>query len=752
MKKLFICTFVSVGLAALVLSGCGDDAGTNPVKPPLITSFSQSQAWTCASSTNCQDVFDVHFSDGSVVTFKATDVTGGSIVQLALYAPGTPLGGTNLFTGTLNELRCGTVTDCDSMPEGQAVSDFVIPVEGTYRFAITRDWAESCGGSGAYHLSITSDHGFPAPARTVNDKPSQAAGVECPGPPPVEPPTITDISPTTAAPGETLTITGTNFSTTAGDNTVTFTNPVSETTPAMATATQIQVVVDKDATSGPISVTTNGGTATSSQSLSVTHGLGDVFVFGGTGAGYLLTLPNPTATTQYLVIPHGVNSAAPYNTNYNYSINTASAMPLASSAPAASSWERSRRNLEANLWFEAERWENAQRVIDRYGLPTASDGRRAHAKAAAAPAATRQFYVLKTTTGNQDAASSYAYITATLRYTGTKCLVYSDNDTLATGNFSQANINEFGQKYDNSIEATNVSYFGPYSDVDGNGKLIMLVTPVVNRLDEGCLPQCSCGFIAGFFNPRDLYASPPVPAGTTNHAEIIYLLAADPTGVWDCQFPVTETASENLGTIPHEHEHLTSFSWRIFHEGGTTQVTWLEEGMAHMAEDLNGDNSSNIARGKLYRADPGAVSLEDNTAPLGQRGGIYLMLRLLADRYGTGVLKQIVQSNCTGRACIQSVTGSTFSDVLAEFLAAQYLSGTSITSDARYNYTSIDLNDFGSLASSLHAAGDVDVNGSIRRSSGDFHIFTGLVGQTSQFQFNDVTGNLGLRNVIVRIQ
>jgi hypothetical protein len=111
--------------------------------------------------------------------------------------------------------------------------------------------------------------------------------------------------------------------------------------------------------------------------------------------------------------------------------------------------------------------------------------------------------------------------------------------------------------------------------VDGNGKVILLISPVVNRLDEGCtLPDpCDCGFIAGFFNPRDLYGSPPVPAGTSNHAEVLYLLAADPTGVWDCEFPVDETASENLGTITHEQEHLTSFSNRLFFQGGVTQVT-----------------------------------------------------------------------------------------------------------------------------------------------------------------------------------
>jgi hypothetical protein len=577
------------------------------------------------------------------------------------------------------------------------------------------------------------------------------------GPPPPDAPVVTSINLTTASPGDTLIITGSHFSTTTAENTVTFTNPASGTNPFWATATQMGVLVDRDATNGQVTVKTSGGSGRSPQSLSVTRGVGDMFVFSGSGST-VLRLPNPTASTNYLVIPHSVNSALPTTTSYAYKIETQSAPPVAATSPLAT--VAAGAPMDANERFEALRWENAQRTLDRYGPPAGPERGRVPATAAA-PAATRQFYVLKTVNGSQDASTSYAHVTAQLRYTGTKCLVYSDIDTLPTGNFAQAHYDLFGQTYDNSIEQTNVSYFGPYSDVDANGKLIMLVTPVVNRLEENCSPnpQCTCGFIAGFFNPRDLYDSPPVPAGTTNHAEIIYLLAADPNGFWDCSFPVNETASENLSTIPHEHQHLTSFSWRIFHEGGTTQVTWLEEGMAHMAEDLNGDNSSNAKRGQIYRTAPNGISLEDNHAPLAQRGGIYLMLRLLADRYGTGILKNIVQSKCTGRSCIENVTGETFSDVMAEFLAAQYLSGKGITNDARFNYqpplnftNSNGADYFGALTVGLHAAGGPVVNGTLRRASGQFHTFTGVAGEESTFQFIDVSGSAQLRDVIMRIQ
>ena len=328
--------------------------------------------------------------------------------------------------------------------------------------------------------------------------------------------------------------------------------------------------------------------------------------------------------------------------------------------------------------------------------------------------------------------------------------MYADVDTLANpaNNFDQIHFQQFGQAFDNSIEPTNVSYFGPYSDVDANGKVIILITPVVNRMT----PPGSGGFIAGFFLPIDLYTTSQVPAGTTNHAEIFYVLASDPTSVWGNPHTIADTADENIGTIAHEHQHMISFSYRIFHEGGVTQETWLEEGMAHMAEDLNGRHDANINRADIYLQNPGGISLEHATAPLAQRGGIYLFLRLMADRYGTDILKNIVQSKCTGRACIKNVTGRDFYDLLPEFLAGLYLSGKGITTDPRFNFTSIDLADYGTVTASTGVVGQ-DAVGDVRRSSGDLYLYNGVLGQDTRLTFFELapTG-VKLRDAIVRVQ
>ena len=80
-------------------------------------------------------------------------------------------------------------------------------------------------------------------------------------------PTITSFTPTTAAIGKSVTITGAHFSSTASKNTVQFNGAAASVT--SASTTQLIATVPGGATSGKISVTVSGATATSSATFTV---------------------------------------------------------------------------------------------------------------------------------------------------------------------------------------------------------------------------------------------------------------------------------------------------------------------------------------------------------------------------------------------------------------------------------------------------------------------------------------------------
>lgn len=172
-----------LGLSVGLLGGCGgdDDAAAVVVNPPLITSYDEILGWTCDSGESCQDVYNIKFAAGTVVDIGAIDVTGGSILQMAFYAPGVSLGRENLLTGgSRAELRCTDVDGCVNSTGGESVTGLVIGAAGTYRLAITRNWDLSCGSSGDYRLMITADLEFTTPVNSGQDVATKAVGVACP--------------------------------------------------------------------------------------------------------------------------------------------------------------------------------------------------------------------------------------------------------------------------------------------------------------------------------------------------------------------------------------------------------------------------------------------------------------------------------------------------------------------------------------------------------------------------------------------
>lgn len=82
-------------------------------------------------------------------------------------------------------------------------------------------------------------------------------------------PAITGFSPSTGKPGATVTITGSNFGATVAENTVNFAGV--QATVAAATSTSLSVAVPDGFSSGKITVTAPGGTATSATDFTLTH-------------------------------------------------------------------------------------------------------------------------------------------------------------------------------------------------------------------------------------------------------------------------------------------------------------------------------------------------------------------------------------------------------------------------------------------------------------------------------------------------
>jgi hypothetical protein len=564
------------------------------------------------------------------------------------------------------------------------------------------------------------------------------------------PAVIDAVSTTTVAPGDTVIITGHDFGSTAASNRVVFNNNLGAAIPYLVAAERLELVVPQNAATGPMWIEKDG-TRSNEIAMEVVRSVGDVWVVGSTSTSFTFKLPAATGTEQYLIIPHSASQQAS-EFDYHVTPGDAAQYPAPRRAPAAGS-----EPYAGSICLDGRLSELLSDAVKHMEL---SGGfLRQQSPSQGALLDTMQFSVLNTLDPGYIDAGDFTAVTAVLKQAGRRCYIYSDVNS-PDGGFQASDYASFADSFDRQggIYATDSTFFGPPSDMDNNGIVVILFSPVVNTFTPPGTAQTS-GVYTGFFNYIDLLSS--LPAGTSNKREIFYMFVPDPLGEFGNQLPVDRVRSLVVPTLAHEFEHMISAGYRIFHYGlNYIQATWLEEGMAHMAEDANGMNESNEGRIRRYLPDPGAIPMMENQPPseraLEQRAAIYLFLRYVADRLGPGILKQMVQTSKKGTGTVELVTGEDFFTTFADWLATLYLSGRGITADPKYRYTSIDLLDGVTYPTPLmvvdRSAAQGVIADAVYGAAGDFFVLQDPSPPALEVTADNFTLSAALRLVVVRIQ
>jgi hypothetical protein len=299
----------------------------------------------------------------------------------------------------------------------------------------------------------------------------------------------------------------------------------------------------------------------------------------------------------------------------------------------------------------------------------------------------RVFHVISNSSG-----TAFATVQARLAYAGSDVLIYVD--TLAPVNgFTSAQLQAFGQLFDQTLYPIDTAAFGPPTDVDQNGHVVMLMSQVVNALTSSSDCQTQ-GYISGFFDEEDLGAGSGDP--NSNNGEIFYSIVPDPNGTSSCAHSTDDVGFSVPATFMHELQHLISFSQHVVVHNGNAEYGWLDEGLSIAAEELGSlyyeqkcpgtacrttstqlfpDSSQGFIANFLY--DSYEYALLPDTASLtlhsdaddgfSWRGGDWLLMRWLGDQLGTGIFKQLDQNTVTGVANIESVSGKAFPALFAAF-------------------------------------------------------------------------------------
>lgn len=304
-----------------------------------------------------------------------------------------------------------------------------------------------------------------------------------------------------------------------------------------------------------------------------------------------------------------------------------------------------------------------------------------------------------------------------------KAIVVADTADPA-GGFTDAEYGSIGVTFDTLVDPVDEGAFGAPTDIDNNGHVILFFTRAVNELT----PSNSSTVVLGFFIQRDLLpkTGAPGPCASSNAGEMFYLLVPDTAGMVNSNIrPKDQVVSFTNGTVAHEYQHLINASRRLYVNGAGTnfEERWLDEGLAHVAEELNFYKSAqrqrrqnfditalndpvfaqayatfglnNVRRYETYLGSTetqGPIGVNSFDDDLPTRGAIWSFLRYCADHLPVGNENSfwfnLVNTTTTGVANLTHALGAPPDSIMRDWAISVYMDDNAPNVDPRFEQPS----------------------------------------------------------------
>ena len=272
--------------------------------------------------------------------------------------------------------------------------------------------------------------------------------------------------------------------------------------------------------------------------------------------------------------------------------------------------------------------------------------------------------------------------------------------------FSTADYQRYAARFDTLVYPMDVAAFGAPSDIDQNGRVAIVFTRTVNELTA----RNASTYVGGLTFSRDLFpqvaTSRTTACQSSNEGEFMYMMAPDPNGTINSNRRTAGFVDTNTtAVLAHELVHLINASRKLYVNTAAAkfEAKWLDEGLAHVAEELlfyreSGlapranidyatlvssprirsayltEMSGNAARYRDFIASTGAASPYKGGDPaVSTRGAAWSLLRYLADRNATtdgDVWARLVDNTATGTANLESVFGHDVVSMIRDWMVS----------------------------------------------------------------------------------
>ena len=449
-----------------------------------------------------------------------------------------------------------------------------------------------------------------------------------------DPPQILSVSPDTLVEGRSGIITGSNFSSTAGANIL----RVNGLQTVITAATPTQLTFSVPAECGPVRIVTlqvSVNTLTSN-TVSVplrpdSEGLqiepGEQFVLRSQ-TSYCINLPAGGGTARYLlgIQSTGENATITRSVNVQGTRGSAGAVaPEAARVPSASVVEgrldaqAMSKLLQDPRFRLARRHRNEHRSLMETLIAPVRDGMvRAGSRSLAQRVAARTIVDGSENVGDQVEfrvrrlgqatcnSQASATVIAELMIKNAASMWFVDVDNPA-GGFTAEELRGLADRFNDDIFATDIAEFGSVNDLDGNGRIVIVITKQIN-IDNGAE-----GGTVGFTNPCDFFER-GTPGGsgpihTSNEGEYYYAMAPDPDGLVGQETDNEFLLNFQSRVMAHELAHIIQFS-RRFAANENVMDVFMMEGQATLAEEVVGHAVLGLGPGQNLDVET-ALNIED---------------------------------------------------------------------------------------------------------------------------------------------
>ena len=385
------------------------------------------------------------------------------------------------------------------------------------------------------------------------------------------------------------------------------------------------------------------------------------------------------------------------------------------------------------------------------------------------------------------------------------------------GGFTTTEYQSIAAAFDTLIYPVDVRHFGAPLDIDNNGRVIIFYTRAVNELTPASVQYV----IGGFFISRDLFPKTSNAqfegCAGSNQGELFYLLVPDPNGTINGNPRAKDRVlTTSLSTVAHEFQHLINAERRLYvlQTADYYEDVWLNEGLSHVAEELNfyrvaglspagqpgqspranlgtaafqaatplaalnGYQINNLSRLSSYLkavadSTPIGLKLDDNGDPdddgLATRGAAWGFLRYAADRLAgtdSSFFYNLVNTRALGVANLRTATGAgaALGDWFRDWAVANYADDYATPAlDARFQLKSWNFRSILPALSSNNRAYPLDtralsngvpVTGSVVGATAAYFPFTVAAGATATVRTrgpNDAAPGAAVRLSLVRV-